>query len=48
MEGRTDVIKPIDVLKYEHSYEWWNSEPVKFVRQYTNCCKQSCPWYKLD
>ena len=48
MEGRTDVIKPIDVLKYEHSYEWWNSEPVKFVRQYTNCCKQSCPWYNLD
>lgn len=48
MEGRTDVIKPIDVLKYEHSYEWWNSDSVKFVRQHTNCCKQSCPWYNLD
>ena len=48
MEGREDVIKPIDVLKYNHSYEWWNANSVKFVRQHTNCCKQSCPWYNLD
>lgn len=48
MEGREDVIKPIDVLKYNHSYEWWNADSVKFVRQHTNCCKQSCPWYNLD
>lgn len=48
MEGRDDVIKPIDVLSYNHSYDWWNSDAVKFVRQHTNCCKQSCPWYDLD
>lgn len=48
MEGRTDVIKPINVLEHEHAYDWWNSDPVKFVRQHTNGCKQSCPWYDLD
>lgn len=48
MEGREDVIKPINVLKYKCSYEWWNSDSVKIVRRHTNCCKQSCPWYNLD
>lgn len=44
----TDFIKPIDVLKYGHSYEWWNSDEVLKARFCKNPACKSCPIYNLD
>ena len=44
----TDFIKPINVLKYEHSYEWWNNDEIKKCRFCKNPACKSCPIYDLD
>ena len=47
-EGKTDFIKPINVLDYKNAYEWWNSDEVKKVRFCKNPACKSCPIYNLD
>lgn len=47
-EGKTDFIKPINVLEYKNAYEWWNSYEVKKVRFCKNPACKSCPIYDLD
>ena len=44
----TDFIKPINVLDYEHAYDWWNSDEVKKCRFCKNPACKSCPIYDLD
>ena len=44
----TDFIKPINVLGYEHVYDWWNSDEVKKCRFCKNPACKSCPIYDLD
>ena len=45
---RTDFIKPINVLEYNSSIEWWNSDEVKKVRFCSTPACESCPIYDLD
>lgn len=45
---RTDFIKPINVLAYKHSTEWWNSDEIKRIRNLEHPACKSCPIYDLD
>ena len=44
----TNFIKPINVLDYKSSIDWWNSNEVKEVRFCKNPACKSCPIYDLD
>lgn len=44
----TSFIKPINVLDYSSTIDWWNSNEVKKVRFCQNPACKSCPIYNLD
>ena len=47
-EGKTDFIRPVNVLDYASASEWWNCDEVKRVRFYSTPACKSCPIYNLD
>ena len=44
----TDFIKPVNVLDYDSTISWWNSDDVKKARFCKNPACKSCPLYNLD
>ena len=47
-EGLSDFIKPINVLDYNSTIDWWNGPELQKVRNYPNPACKSCPVFDLD